>query len=187
MNITREEAQASLGMIEETRDRTVRQLQYRGASQLLVIWGLVWIVGFLGTQYYPRVDEWIWLVVDVIGIALTAVICTKTFGQVRSEAGSRIGWFWGVLFVYAYLYMGILGPVDGTQVAAFIATHVMFAYVVMGLWLKSNAMIWLGGSITVMTAIGFFALQPYFGLWMAVTGGGVLLVSGLYMGRMANR
>lgn len=187
MNITREDAQASLGMIEETMDRTVRHLQFKGASQLLVVWGLIWIVGFLGTQYYPRIDEWIWLVVDVIGVGLTTVICNKTFGQVRSEAGARIGWFWGALFVYAYLYMAILGPLDGTQVAAFIAAHVMFAYVVMGLWLKVNGMIWLGGAITFMVAIGYFALHPYFGLWMAITGGGTLLLSGLYMGRLASR
>jgi hypothetical protein len=60
------------------------------------------------------------------------------------------------------------------------ATIPMFAYVVMGLWLD-HFILWIGLAVTALTLVGLFFLQPYFWLWMAVTGGGMLLGTGLYI------
>ena len=39
----------------------------------------------------------------------------------------------------------------------------------------------LAALIAVLTLIGFFYLPVYFGLWMAVVGGGGLILGGLWL------
>lgn len=56
----------------------------------------------------------------------------------------------------------------------------MFAYVVMGLW-TDRFLMWLGLFVTATALAGYFLVNPYFCLWMAVTGGGALMVTGLYI------
>jgi hypothetical protein len=58
----------------------------------------------------------------------------------------------------------------------------MFAYVVMGLWFGSWLMVILGIVVTCFTLVGFHLIPVgYYCLWMAVTAGGGLLGTGLYM------
>jgi hypothetical protein len=96
--------------------------------------------------------------------------------------GLRTGLFWLLFLAYAYVWLGITKPYDGIQLNAFLCTAVMFAYVVTGLWFDSGLMVILGIVVTAMTLVGFYAIAPaYYCLWMAVTAGGALLGTGLYM------
>jgi hypothetical protein len=57
----------------------------------------------------------------------------------------------------------------------------MFAYVVIGLWFESWFLAVLGILVTVLTMAGYAWWPAYYCLWMAVTGGGALFGSGLYL------
>jgi hypothetical protein len=57
----------------------------------------------------------------------------------------------------------------------------MFAYIVIGLWFAAYFMVWLGLAVTAATLTGFFLFTQYYCLWMAVTAGGLLLGTGLYL------
>jgi hypothetical protein len=93
----------------------------------------------------------------------------------------RIGGLWWLLFIYVFIWLNLFRPFNGMQVNAFICTAVMFAYVIIGLWFAAYFMVWLGLAVTATTLIGFYLLTPYYCLWMAVTAGGLLLGTGLYL------
>jgi hypothetical protein len=99
----------------------------------------------------------------------------------KSPIDKRMGLFWLLLFLYAFLWINTLQPRDHYQVNAFIATIPMFAYVVIGLWFDWRFMFWLGLIISGLIFLGFFLLHgsPWMWLWMAVFGGGGLALSGL--------
>ena len=90
--------------------------------------------------------------------------------------------FWPLVFVYACVWLNIVKPNNGLEVNAFLVTVIMFAYVVMGLWFDSWIMTALGLVVTAFTLVGFFLVPTAnYCLWMAVTAGGSLLGTGLFM------
>ncbi len=61
MNISPEEAQEALAAIELTKAKTRKGYGYAG--YYLMIWGTVWFIGFLVSQYQqsaPAVVGWTW-------------------------------------------------------------------------------------------------------------------------------
>jgi hypothetical protein len=62
----------------------------------------------------------------------------------------------------------------------FIILFVMIGWLAMGL-LLSFASIWPGLLITALALIGYFLLPNIFYLWMAILGGGGMIVLGLYI------
>jgi len=194
MSISPEDASASLDAIRDTAERTKKMVAYAGADTLFIVWGLIWLVGWTASHFQ---DEWtgsapwivaaLWLVLVATGTTITIIVCRRP--AVRSPVDKRIFWFCLFLLLYAGLWMGLLFPfikVRGveestmfwTHLWAIVATVPLFAYVVMGLWLE-HFMIWIGLAVTATTVAGLFLLQPVFGLWMAATGGGTLLATGL--------
>ena len=196
MEVSKQEAQAALEEIASISERTKRTLSSGASPEVLMLWGLVWVVGNLATHFEPRLVGLIWSVVGGLGflgtIALKArhrKVVTKIDGTSDPNT-QRIAWFWAALTVYTVLWLFILEP-WGTdrsfvsitrRMSAFFATIPMFAYVVGGLWL-GRFYIWLGAIVTALTVVGLYALPEYFWIWMAAFGGGALLLSGIQMKR----
>jgi hypothetical protein len=141
-------------------------------------------------HFAPRISAWGWFIVDALGIAGSIYIgqCHKSATGVQSESSRRLGWrlfwFWLFLFVYAGIWLAILWPWNGQQLGMFLVTVVMFAYVVMGLWLKVPLWIWLGLAVTGLAGAGYLSplvAHGYLDLWLGATGGSALLAVGLYL------
>lgn len=189
MEISKEEARNSLDQIESMATRTRQTIAASYDSGLLIMWGLICIAAFLGTHYFGAWAWYIWMILAGIGCAVTLVVCWYQFHRakpVKVPAGERLGWrifwFWSLLFGYIFMWLAILRPYRAIQLNAFICTAVMFAYVVMGLWLKSYYMLWLGLLVTCITLVGLYVIPPsYYCLWMAPTGGAAFLATGLYI------
>ena len=190
MNISHEDARRSLTMIEDTSIQTGRSIAAAYASPLLMLWGLVWIVAFIGTHFFLRLASHVWAVLDGVGIIGTILICRWRFragiptkSSDSKRAGWSIFWFWTFLFAYAAVWLFLFAPVSGRQSNAFICTAVMFAYVIMGLWWKQcRFLLWLGLAVTVCTLIGFYLIPPaFYCLWMAAAAGVPMLGTGLYL------
>jgi hypothetical protein len=192
MDVSREEAERALDTARDAAERTKKMLAYAGADALLVLWGVIWVFGYLGSQFLPLVAGWLWLALNGTGIALSVVIWKRS-APVRSpesgRIGGRIGATWGLLYLYVYLWIGLLWPflrVRGHEQSQMFYRHLgaiagsipMFAYVVMGLWLASF-MLWTGLAVTALTILGLILVPAYFSLWMAVLGGGTLIGTGL--------
>jgi hypothetical protein len=193
MNISKQEAQESLNEIESVINETRRAIASGASSSILVLWGFVWVVGYSVTQFFPDWAGLAWMPLVSIG-AFGSWYLGRQRPSMRSENGGRIGAFWFILFAYAGLWLFLLHPahlpsgaewahyqpINDRQVSAFIATVPMFAYVVGGLWL-GRFFVFLGALITVTTVLGYVLLPGWFYLWMAFTGGGSLIASGLYI------
>lgn len=190
MDVSKEEAQKSLGQIQDTVQRTKKMVAYAGVDTIFIVWGVIWVLGYLSTHFLPLLCLWIWLVLVAAGFIISVIVGRRSM-PVRSPAGKRIAWFWLLLFFYVSLWIALLFPfikVRGHEqsqmfwrhMGAILATVPMFAYVVMGLWL-AHFMIWIGLAVTALTFLGLFVIQPYFWLWMAAAGGGTLIGTGLFI------
>ena len=197
--VSEEEAQASLQEIDRIINQTRKAIASGNLAPQLIIWGVVWILGYGGEQFFPESSWHLWL-----GLILAGAIGTIFVGPWSRRSPvkgpgygrnlGRIGLSWLVLFAYGALWVALLSPWEmmhragwrayaplmDRKVAAFCATFCMFAYVIMGLWL-SRFLLWLGVLVTVATLAGYHFLPAYFCLWMAVTGGGSLVVAGVFI------
>jgi hypothetical protein len=187
MNVSREDAQASLSTIREVTIQTRRAVASAYANPLLILWGTLWIIAYTATHFYIAYAWQIFIAMAVVGSVGTAIVCWLFHSKApfRDDPSERIGWriaaFWILLGVYIPIWLFLLAPFSGMQCNAFISTAAMFAYVVMGLWFNSRFMVVLGIAVTGATLVGFYFLSSYYCLWMAMMGGGALLGTGLYI------
>jgi len=194
MNISTEQAQESLAAVTEAQQRTRRGIAAREGADLLMMWGAVWAAAYVLTQLSldrPERIPWIWWILCGGGGLATWLVCRKQFRKgdpVREAPEKRLGLrvfaFWGFLFLFASLWLAILGAniSNGIQYNAFLVTVIMFAYIVSGLWTDGAYMVYLGLGVTAATIIGYFGIPPqWYSMWMAVMGAGPMFGTGLYM------
>ena len=182
-----ENAQDSLAAIENIMKQTRKAIASSHANSLLILWGVIWVVNNTVLQFYPdyaHYISWGFVAVGMFGTFLIHHIShtepwVRTF--LSQKTSRRLWWFWILLFVYAFIWLKILAPFNGLQINAVFSTAAMFGYIVMGLWFGSYFMVWLGLAVTATTLTGFYFIPHYYCLWMAVTGGGTILLTGLYI------
>ena len=189
MNVSKDDAKDSLSQIQTIAAQTRKKIASSSKSGLLIMWGLLWITAFIGTHFFLT---WVWLIwfgLCGLGCICTFLVCWRqlhvgipTKSPDHRKIGWRIFWFWTLLFIYIFIWLSILRPRHGIQLNAFMCTTIIFAWAVMGLWDGSWFMVWLGLAVTAFTIIGFYLIAPhYYCLWMAPTGGGTILGTGLYI------
>ena len=188
------EARAALAEVDQVLVQTRHAIRQGVSAPLLILWGCIWMAADTTTQFYPQAMNWLWAVFDLVGIAGCVGIFRCHRQRMKSSGGWRYGVFWGILFFYAILWMNLLVSVDWPKTSqdwiafepmyrrmtAYMHTVPMFAYVVGGLWLDTF-FVWLGAIVTVLIVLGLCFVQEYFYLWLAVTGGGALVVSGVFI------
>jgi len=185
MNISPTEAEEALAAIQTMVNKTRRAISSSGAYAFLIIWGFVWLFGFLGSYFLPaKTAGFIWMGLDIIGAFLSAVIGIRMNRAIRSPtaaaSGKRIGWFWLVLSFYCAAALAVAQPIDGKLLAMFIILFAMVGWMAMSL-LLSFASVWWGLIITALALIGYFWLADFFYLWMAALGGGGMIALGFYI------
>ena len=188
MEVSEQEARESLSLIQDTAARTRKVVAAGYASHLLILWGLIWMAGFTAVHVAPHRGGVLFAVFDGLGLLGTVIIAWRawpTHGSLRGAGVSRLArsifLFWLILFAYAGLWLLMLRPMGGMQVGALLVTAAMLGYIVTGLWTGSAFLIWLGLAVTALTLFGFYVIPGYFNLWMAPTGGGAVLATGLYV------
>ena len=107
-----------------------------------------------------------------------------TRNQVVSEGSRRIGKNLSIVFSFilpaftgACIAIMHPGPI---QIGAFIPLIYAALYTGMGLWLGQRYVV-VGVTIFIATLVGFYFMQPYFAIWMAVVGGGSMILTGLWL------
>jgi hypothetical protein len=185
MNISPPEAEEALAAIQSMMQKTRRAISSSGAYRFLIVWGVVWLLGFLGSQFLPgHLAGLGWLILDILGGILSTVIGIRMGRGVRSSSpitsGKRIGIFWLLLFLYCIAAIAVSQPIDGKRLAMYIILFVVVGWLAMGLLLSVYA-IWPGLVITALALVAYFLLPGIFYLWMAILGGGGLITLGLYI------
>ena len=178
------QALEDLRVIRRVMEQTRRSIAMAGAGYFLIIWGVVWLLGFLNSQFLESpLEGWIWLALDVAGVIATLAVGHRLGTRMRVHPGWRVALFWLALFGYGFLWGWLSQPMDAAKSSLYISTVAMFGYVVMGLWLGSRGIAWLGVGVTVLALAGYLLIPAYFFLWMALLGGGALIGSGVYISR----
>lgn len=185
MDISPTEAEEALAAIQTMMQKTRRSISSSGAYKFLILWGVIWMLGFLGSQFLSKdIANYVWIGLDILGGILSMVIGIRLNRGVRSSthttSGIRIGFFWLLLFFYCVAAIGIAWPVDGKQFAMFIILFVTVGWIAMGL-LLSFASTWWGLALLGLSLVSYFLLEDYFFFIMAFVGGGGMIALGIYV------
>ncbi len=189
MEISREDAKSSLEEIGVVQSQTRKLIESKYESSGLILWGVILLLGYMGTHFFL---EWVWLIwmgLGSLGGGVMYLISRRQFrlsDPVKMPSGTKLGWrifwFWITLYMYIFLWLMLLRPFNGIQMNAFMLTAIMYAYIIMGIWFGGGSMILCGLAVTCTTLIGYFLVPAqYYCLWMAPMTGGVLVSVGLYL------
>jgi hypothetical protein len=185
MNISPSEAEETLADIQRVTLKTRHAIASGGTSITLIATGIVWLVGFLATQFLSgAIVAYIWIGASIVGSIVGTVMGFRMAPRVRnpsaSAAAKRAGLFWLLLILYGVVVILIAGPADGKQATLLIILFIMIGQLSMGL-LVSFSSVWWALPITALALAGYFLLPEIFYLWMAILGGGGMIAFGLYI------
>jgi hypothetical protein len=185
MNVSPSEAEEALAAIEKTMAKTRHSIADSGAYITLIVTGIIWLVGFMCTQFLPgEILPYIWIALSILGSTLALVLGIRMGKRVRSPStpaiAKRVGLFWLLMVFYCAAAVAVAWPLDGKQLTVLIILFVMVGQLGMGL-LLSFASVWWPLPITALVLIGYFLAPDYFYLWMSLLGGGGMIVLGLYI------
>ena len=185
MKVDFEQARAALESAAATRHRSAQLRSYALASPYLLLWGAIWVLAFGLCQWQPERSGLIWMVFDVIGVALGLVIVLRRPGRRKSNVvGVRYVGICASLCLFFWAAFFILRPVHSEQIAAFISLTVAMIYVVGGLVLGKWRIVVTGAILAFIMLFGYVFFQNHFFSWMSIVGGGVLLGAGFWLKRV---
>ncbi|RMH01896.1 MAG: hypothetical protein D6706_01075 [Chloroflexi bacterium] len=180
-NTIQEEALRDLQSIREMMQKTRHAINAAGTGQIMVLWGVVWLLGFGGSQFLePSAAGTLWMVLDIAGAVGSMWFGARLGRKVQSYPGYRIGLWWLALLVYAGLIGWLVGIESQVEFDLFITLFVGLGYVLSGI-LLSRIVTWVGLGLTAVAILGYFLLPDWFSLWMAILGGGTLIGTGLWI------
>jgi|SRR5215469_1041348 len=181
MPIQRQDAASALQEIANTEKQSHTAYHYQKAAPHLFLWGLIWIVGYAVTYLRPA---WypLWDVLIVLGFVGSFLISFRTRGK---GSHTSFGWRYAATVVAVFLFVtalfAILPPQSSLQIDAFFPLLIALWYVLIGVWTRGTRIALLGLALGLLTVGGYFWLHHYFPLWMAVVGGGSLILGGFWL------
>lgn len=187
------EAAAALADIDHAGHR-VRELRgYRQASPYLMLWGVVWLVANLVTGLRPDLAGQAWAIGTPAGLAGTLLLVVLQVRRARASGAftpaeqarrRRAGLMVGcALAGFFPAMLAVLAPLEARQSHAFLSLFWAFAYMAGGAWLGTR--LFVTGVVTAAAIlVGYFWITDAYYLWMAVAGGGSLLLGGWWLRRI---
>jgi len=180
MPLTPAEAADALRDVERTQRRSFSAYSYKSGAPFLLLWGLVWLIGYGTVELAPKQSGLVWFVLAVAGSVASAVIGMrmKPAGKPRFDGRIFITWLASLGFLSALF--SIIGTITSQQVGAIIPLFIGWAYVVMGAWMGWR-FIAAGLAVAALTIGGYFYFPEHFAGWMAIVGGSTLIGTGLWL------
>ncbi len=184
MNISPNEAEEALAAIQKVTQKTRRSVASSGAYIFLIITGLVWLVGFLATQFLTGdIVGYIWTGMTILGTALSIPLGARISRRVHNPSVGAIArravLFWVFLILCGIATIAVTRPTDGKQATMIIILFIMIGQMAMGM-LTSFSSVWWTLPVVILALIGYFLLPGYFYLWMAILGGGGMIALAFY-------
>jgi len=186
MSITRDEATQALGEIDAAAGRAAEFKTYTRMAPFLIIWGLVWMVCDLSTQFAPQ-----WGLAWPIGVGagtLASIVMgfslpkPDTTPEQRARSWRHMAsWLLVIVFVFC---LSLVIPMSGLkEIHSLFGLVFGFIYLVVGIW-TGWRMAALGIALVVLTLIGFYAVGQWYSLYMGLVSGGALILGGLWLRRI---
>ena len=183
MDISRDDAAQALSDIASAQGRSHTLAGYHIAGPILIVWGVIWLVGYTAMGRLPAA-LWgpLWMAGDTIGVVATLVLSRRAKGMGRGGSAWRI--IGGMVLAVAFC-LGLFAMVRTRDLNVYLAFPGLLTgatYAALGLW-RMTRYLWLGAIVMAASLVGFFAFPTILPYWMAVAGGGGLIVSGLLFRR----
>jgi hypothetical protein len=183
MSMPDQQAAQSLHEIEHAARRSAVAYGYQKASPHLILWGLIWVVGYSATYLRPQANA-VWPALVLLGIAADFWIGRRTAAEGSHTHGRRFAANVAAVFLFFVALFAIMPPRSGLQVGAIIPIFIGLCYVMVGIWKGGARFLLLGLALGMLTVAGYFWVTQYFLLWMAAVGGGALITGGLWLRRV---
>lgn len=179
MPLSKDEAAERLKEVEATGAQSARLFHYSAAAPYFVLWGFVWVGGYAFGALQPELRNVGWM----LGIAV-GTIGSALLGRRWRGAGSGYGRSIAISIVIAvfFVLVATMAQLKPRQMDAFVPLVFASAYVIAGIWAGMRYVV-CGLVVAAATVGGYYFAGNAFGLWMAVVGGGTLLLTGLWMRR----
>jgi hypothetical protein len=190
MTLSPSQAAESLKQIEKTARTSASAYGYAHSSPYFVLWGMIWMVGYAGSDLIPEVTghyrgvNYLWMALTVLGIVACFAIGRRQHLGGDQSAGRRTGIRIFASFAVIYFFIGatfmVMRPANPLVSAAFVPLVVAMFYALTGVW-KGLRFLVAGMVLAALTLGGFFFLREHFLLWMAAVGGGSLVLVGFWL------
>jgi hypothetical protein len=158
-------------------------------SPYLLLWGIIWAVGYVATGLAPERAALIWLLLDALGLGGTfflllthmrSTVATPGVIAARRQFAGKYVLGMVILAVFWAATYSVLTPHAINQYLAFPAILMGAIYAVVGIiWLPRYSM--LGVAISLLTLVGYFGLPDLLAFWMPAVGGGGLILGALWL------
>jgi hypothetical protein len=181
MPLSPDEATGALRDIEHAQRRSANAFGYRMAAPHLFLWGVIWVVGYGASWLRP---EWsaLWPALVVTGSIASFAI---GYASAPRGRGTRRDYRPSLTFLAVFAFIGaqgaIMRPLNILQVGAYFPILVALFYALIGIWTGGTRLLALGVAVAALTLGGYFWLPQYFLPWMAIVGGGGLILGGLWL------
>lgn len=178
MPISKNEAADALKSVERTERLSGILREYSAAAPHFFIWGLAWAAGYgLGTAL-PDKRGLVWLVVVAIG-SIASAIAGMRFGGGRRSVLQSVSISLAVVAITTVV-VAVLGPMQPRQIEAVIPLFAAGFYLLIGIWGAPRFAV-AGIVLGAVTIAGYYFAGENFGYWMAAAGGGVLVLTGVWL------
>ena len=184
MTVDKAQAGADLAAIDDMVARVKQSRIYRVSGNLAILWGVMQFVTWGVASVSPANGAWSWIVVDAVGVALTAWMLRRALPAPLGGVGVKrqlaaFALFYGFGFVWSVL----LGHFGGRETTVFWHTLFLFGYCLAGLWFGIGFLV-IGLSLSALViAVYLFVGPPLFWLLIAVVTGFGYILCGLWMRR----
>jgi len=181
--ISRAEAAASLSEADAVGRQTRTVGGYAVASPQLILWGVVWPIGYTMTGLDdPRFSGLVWL-----PLVLAGTIGATLLGHRSRARGVRLGATTirsvvlavAIALFFLAVYV-VFRPATLVPYLVFPALVTALIYVTIGVygWPRFG---WIGAAIFVISIGAYFLAGPYLPFCIALAGGGGLVLGGIWL------
>src|SRR5205085_5307263 len=153
MPVSPNEAADALRDIADAEGRSSQAYRYERAAPHLILWGILWAVGYGLTDLWPSNANTIWTFVVLLGLAVDVIVEMRAR---TAEAG--FGWRFAAIAAIAFVFFAasftIMHPASGKQAGAFIPPVVATAYALVCTFAGLRFII-VGAAVAAPTLVGF--------------------------------
>jgi hypothetical protein len=185
MTISPTQAAAAIEEIERTEQRTRTARSYGKASGHLILWGLIWIAGYGACAVLPR-EQWglAWLPLVAIGAAGSAWLGSRGTSDSASGAMGRAALMAVSILVFMAATYFVFRPTDAAPYLIFPTFITGLVYCLAGALARMPRFVWIGAGTFALTLAGYVAAPQWTAIWVALAGGGGLVLGGLWLRRV---